>query len=305
MRCMPNSPRHLLSIRDLHPDDVTKILDRSAEFAVDRTAAPRGTGTVVGLMFFQASTRTRIGFNAATARLGGTAVEIDRTKHQAGMAAHESLEDTARVIGAYCDLLVIRHASVDAVTAMASVAPVPVICGGAGQRFHPTQVLLDLYAIRKHLGRLDSLRIGIAGDIRTSRTAHSLLRALAWYTPREVRLMAPRNRGPAVNALDDLSMQAVSQLAELDASELDVLYMAGMPPGTGEDRLADEIRESFYLTTNRMSTLPQNAIVLCALPRTGDIDPQVDSDPRAAYFQQSADGLFVRMSILEYILSSP
>ncbi len=302
----PAAPRkrdslgHLLSLGDLRRDEMIWILDRAAEFAGG--SRPSSSVAVIGLMFFQASTRTRIGFGAAAARLGGASVEIDHSKDQLGMAAPESLEDTIRVVGAYCDLLVLRHGSVEAVTAAARVSPVPLINAGSGQRYHPTQALIDLYAIRKHLGRLDGLRIGIAGDIRTSRTGHSLLRALAWCLPEEVRLMAPSDRGPDAEVLEGFPEGVVSRDAELELADLDLLYMAGMPPGVGEDCLSEATRDRFFLTVERMARLPETGIVLCALPRTGDVDPEVDSDPRAVYFEQSADGLFVRMAVLEHIL---
>lgn len=300
---MVRAPRHLLSLRDLNVEDVTQILDRASTFAAAGGGAVRSRPTVVGLLFFQPSTRTRIGFAAAAARLGGTTVELNQPKYQPGMSGPESLEDTVRAVGAYCDLLVIRHGSVETVEAALKVAPVAVICGGGGRLLHPTQALIDLYAIRKHLGRLDSLRIGLAGDLRSSRSAHSLLRALAWYRPKEVRLMAPSGREPDESGLEELPASVGSSCRpDLDATGLDVLYMAGMPPGTGEERLSDATLESFYLTPERLANMPAAGVVLCALPRTGDIDPQVDTDPRAVYFEQSANGLFVRMATLEHVL---
>ncbi len=296
-------PRHLLTLQDLDAVEVTRILDRAAVFASTDVEASLPCPTVIGLLFFQPSTRTRIGFAVAAARLGGTSVEIQETKYLPGMLEPESLEDTVRVVGDYCDVLVLRHDSVDAFQAALQVAPVPVICGGAGQRYHPTQTLVDLYAIRKHLGRLDSLRIGLVGDLHTSRSAHSLLRALAWYGPEEVRLMAPAGREPEGCVLEGLpaSVKCTSR-DQLDAKDLDVLYMAGMPPGTGEERFDDATLADFYLTPERLTELPESGVVLCALPRTGEIDPRVDSDSRAVYFEQSADGLFVRMAVLEHVL---
>ncbi|MCP4546718.1 MAG: hypothetical protein GY835_09675 [bacterium] len=297
-------PRHLLSLANLDAVDLTRILDRASVFASGDEIHGPASPAVVGLLFFQPSTRTRVGFAVAAARLGGTSVEAHETKYQPGMLEAESLEDTVRAVGAYCDLLVIRHGSIDALETALQVAPVPVVCGGGGQRFHPTQALIDLYAIRKHLGRPDALRIGIAGDLRTSRSAHSFLRALAWYCPAEVRLMAPAGRGPDDSVLEELPASVSrSRRDHLDATDLDVLYMAGAPPGTGAERLSDATLADFFLSPERLTGLSANGIVLCALPRTGDIDPRVDADPRAVYFEQSADGLFVRMAVLEHFLS--
>lgn len=296
-------PRHLLSLRDLGAEDVNRILERASALASTEAVPCRSRPPVVGLLFFQPSTRTRIGFAVAAARLGGTTVEIHETKYQQGMVRPESLEDTVRIVGAYCDLMVIRHDSVDTLGAALQVAPVPVICGGGGRRLHPTQALIDLHAIRKHLGSPDSLRIGLAGDLRASRSACSLLRGLAWYSPKEVRLMAPSGRGPEDSLLAELPASVDrTRRDHLDARDLDVLYMAGMPPGSGGDRFSEATLAGFNLTPERLAGFSARGVILCALPRTGDIDPRVDSDRRAVYFEQSADGLFVRMAVLEHVL---
>ena len=297
--------RHLLSIAALGPESSEAILQRAAELAEAGTEESASRNFTLGLLFFQPSTRTRIGFTIAATRLGGAAVVVEGTKHQAGMYAPESISDTARVLGGYCDALVMRHSDLEAVEEAANASPVPLICGGAGQLHHPTQTLIDLFAIRRRLGKLHSLRIGIAGDILTSRTGHSLLTALAWYSPTEVRLIAPPERGPRGRLLESFGPEVVTWRQERLAVEgLDVLYMAGMPPGVGPDRLPEEVCARFRLTAKITAKLPDRAIVLCALPRTGDIDPEVDVDPRAWYFRQSDDGLFVRMAVLEHVLGA-
>ena len=296
--------RCLVNLDDLGPQRVIDILDRAAYFESSDYRGTQFAQRNVCLCFFQPSTRTRVGFAAATGRLGGIPIMIDCVKHQQDMFAAESVEDTIRVIACYSDVLVMRHKSVDKVRRAASIARIPFVNGGSGHVFHPTQALIDLYAIRRHVGRLHTLRIGIAGDIATSRTGHSLLRALSWFTPAELRLMHPPSRGPSDDVLQRLPANVVTAGIELDPADLDVLYMAGSPPGEGESRLDEAVRSRFVLTEACMERLPKSGVVLCALPRTGDIRSSVDSDPRAMYFAQSAAGLFVRMAILEHMVTA-
>jgi aspartate carbamoyltransferase catalytic subunit len=297
-------PAHWLSIGDIGPATAAAVLDRASDLAKQTRFEPLGVGKVVGLFFFQPSTRTRIGFQVAAARLGAGSVLLEQTKYQPGMDGPESIPDTVRVGAGYCDVLVVRHGDFAELADAAGRAKVPVINGGGGQRHHPTQALIDLFAIRARLGRLDALRVGVAGDLATSRSAHSFLQALAWYAPSEVRLMGPQGREIAGSVVEALGPSCVTLRADFSAEDLDVLYMAGMPPGIGEKALDDGLRDRFRLTRRRMADLPQRGIALCALPRTGDIDPDVDDDPRSAYFQQSDWGLFVRMAILEQFMGA-
>ncbi len=301
---MTTLPRSLVSLDDVSPECLVEILDRAAYFEATDYRGLELSRRNVCLCFFQPSTRTRVGFAAATGRLGGTPITVECVKHQPGMAGPESVEDTIRAVARYSDLMVMRHENVDQLKKAARLAAVPFVNGGSGYWFHPTQTMIDLYTMRRHLGRMTGLRIGIVGDIATSRTAHSLLHALAWFAPTEVRLMHPPARGPQRDVSERLPAEVVTTRTELDPAGLDVLYVAGLPPGEGCSRLSDAVRTPFVLTTERMQRLPGHGVVLCALPRTGDIHPSVDADPRAVYFEQSGWGLFVRMAILESMIQT-
>ena len=291
-------PRVLFDVGDVGEEAIATLLARAAALA-SGSCPPRALdGKVVALCFAQPSTRTRVGFAAAAARLGGAAVDVAGPKFQDGMDGPESFADTARVLGDYCAIVVLRHSSAAAVREFADAAAVPVINGGAGRIAHPTQALIDLYAIHQRFGSAAGLRIGIAGDLITSRTGRSLFNLLLRVRPSEIRLMAPTGRH-----WDDVdgrvSAGIVARRDDCWLDGLDVLYVAGMPPGGGEEKLSSAVREDFYLDPARLAQLPPTSIVLCALPRTGDIDPSVDGDSRSQYFQQSANGLFVRMALLE------
>ena len=292
-------PRSLFDVDDLSDQAIRAILARAGELASGAETSRRYAGRTVGLLFSQPSTRTRVGFTAAVARLAGTVADVSGPKFQDGMDGPESIADTARVLDDYCDLLVIRHASESAVREFAHAAEVPVINGGAGRVAHPTQALIDLFAIHRSVGRLDALRVGIMGDLASSRTGRSLFKALVRFAPAEIRLMAPAGRHLPDETTASVGSVTVTRGQALALEGLDVLYVAGMPPGTGDAQLPVAVRERFYVTRARLSVMDPSAAVLCALPRTGDIDPDADGDPRSHYFRQSAEGLFVRMALME------
>lgn len=292
-------PRALFDVDDLSDQAVQAILARASELASGAETSRPYAGRTVGLFFSQPSTRTRVGFTAAVARLAGTVADVCGPKFQDGMDGPESIADTARVLDDYCDVLVIRHASESAVREFAHAAEVPVINGGAGRVAHPTQALIDLFAIQRSVGRLDALRVGIMGDLANSRTGRSLFKALVRFAPTEIRLLAPAGRQLPDETTASAGALEVTRGEALALQGLDVLYVAGMPPGTGDAHLPLAVRERFYVTRARLAAMNPSAAVLCALPRTGDIDPDADGDPRSHYFRQSAEGLFVRMALLE------
>ena len=158
-------PRHLFSIDDLGREGILAILDRAEKLHAEPPDPRRFAGRILGLLFLQPSTRTRFGFHAAMARLGGTAIELQETKLQPGMTRAESLADTVRCVSAYCDVIVLRHSSTATVEQAMAVSAVPVINGGSGTEHHPTQTLIDLFTIRRRLGRLDAAFFTMNGVI--------------------------------------------------------------------------------------------------------------------------------------------
>jgi aspartate carbamoyltransferase catalytic subunit len=295
--------RHLGSIDDLLTEQVIGVLDRAEELRAG--AAPRShVGKVLTLAFFQSSTRTRIGFACAGIRSGFGAVDLWADRYEASMSSAESLSDTIRVVSAYSDVMVLRHPSSDAWATATVAAQCPVINGGCGDGEHPTQALIDLFAIRRAVGKLEGLSVGIVGDIRGSRSAHSLMKGLARFAPREIRLMGPESRADLTIArywTAGMARDRVTVRHELFLCDLDVIYMAGLPQGTGADYLDAEVRGRFRLTSDRLTELPSRVWVFCPLPRVDEFAPDVDDDRRARYFEQSDHGTWVRMAILQLL----
>jgi aspartate carbamoyltransferase catalytic subunit len=238
------------------------------------------------------------------ARLGGTAIEVTETKVQPGMSQPESLVDMIHSISSWCDALVLRHPSADEFRAAVEASDAPVINGGSGCEHHPTQALLDLFAIRRRFGRLEDLRIGIVGDLGGSRAARSFVEALAHFALRELRLMSPPGRELPGSVLTGLEGARIEVRHELAPADLDVLYMAGLPERVGDARLGGVVRERFRLTRARAEALGRETLVLDPLPRIDEIEPAVDMLPAAGYFDQSRDALFVRCAVLERILGT-
>jgi len=238
------------------------------------------------------------------ARLGGTAIEVTETKVQPGMSWPESLVDTIRSTSGWCDALVLRHPSPEEFQTAVEASEVPVINGGSGCEHHPTQALLDLFAIRRRFGRLEDLRIGIAGNLGGSRAARSLVEALAHFPPRELRLMFPPGRELPGSVLAGFDGTRLDVRQDLAVEELDILYMAGLPEGAGDARLDEAIRRRFRLTRARAEALDPGALVLDPLPRIDEIEPEVDALPAAGYFAQSREALFVRCAVLERVLAA-
>jgi aspartate carbamoyltransferase catalytic subunit len=293
--------RHLGSIDDLMTDEVIAILDRAEEL---RTGAPPRShvGQVLTLAFFQSSTRTRIGFASAGIRLGFGAVDLWADRYEASMSSPESLSDTIRVVSAYSDVMVLRHSLADAWATAIAVARCPVINGGNGFGEHPTQALVDLFAIRRAMGRLEGLAVGIVGDVRGSRSAHSLLKGLARFGPQEIRLMGPESMVDSTAAdawAAGLPRGQVTVRHDLHLRDLEIVYVAGLPEGPGARRLDAAARARFALTRELLCDLPETVAVLCPLPRIDEIATEVDEDRRARYFDQSDDALWVRMAVLE------
>lgn len=292
--------RDLIAFDDLTTDEVVQILERSAELRAGAKPISAPFTTLLG--FFEASTRTRIGFVVATARLGGVPVDLDECRYGAGMSTAESLEDTIRCASGLVDVAVLRHASSTDHRRAVAAATCPVINAGNGAEEHPTQALIDLFAVRHGIARLEGLRIGLIGDLG-SRCAHSFVRAMGRFSPAELRLMHPEGRRLDDSWLEGLDRHKIEVVSKLRLDGLDIAYFAGLPEHGPDGRLGVAERKEWRLTPELLRSLPESGLVLCPLPRIDEIDPRVDEEPRCVYFQQSDNGLFVRMALLERLLA--
>jgi aspartate carbamoyltransferase catalytic subunit len=265
-------------------------------------------GRIMATIFYEPSTRTRLSFETAMLRMGGLVVGTENARDFSSAIKGETLEDTVRIVAGYADCMVLRHSEEGAAARAAEVSSVPVINAGDGPGEHPTQALLDLYTISSELGRLEHLHVVMAGDLANGRTVHSLAHLLSMYQGLRVTLVAPHRVRMRPQVVDHLRRSGATVLESEDLLEAvrdaDVVYQTRVQT----ERLsepwdkADQELQRFRITTEVMAALPAGAIVMHPLPRVGEIAPDVDADPRAAYFRQARNGVPVRMALLEMVL---
>jgi len=301
--------RHLTGPHALDRPLIEHFLERARGFELGtETGTGRLQGRLLATVFYEPSTRTRFSFGAAMHRLGGQVLSAENATRASSAAKGESLEDAIRVIGGYVDGIVLRHPEVGAADRAASVALVPVINAGDGPGHHPTQALLDLYTIKKELGRLDHLRVGLAGDLRNGRTVRSLALLLSRFSANELVLISPPalRMGADIVGLLEQAQQRAQETTDFGGAlaSLDVLYQTRIQAERFESpEEYERYRGVYIVTADVMRRLPEHAIVMHPLPRVGEIDPLVDADPRAAYFRQARNGLWVRMAVLDWAMA--
>jgi len=268
----------------------------------------RLNGRVMAALFYEPSTRTRLSFEAAMLRLGGSTMGTDNAREFSSTAKGETLEDTIRIVSGYADVIVLRHNEEGAAKRAAGVSTVPIINAGDGPGQHPTQALLDLYTIRQELGRIDGIRVAMVGDLANGRTVRSLTYLLSKFKDIKVWFVAPPQVAMREDLKDHLTENDVPwiETEDLDAvlPEVDVVYQTRIQKERFADPDAYLALKGIYRIDNRsLGLMRKYAIVMHPLPRVDEIAPEVDSDPRAAYFRQAHNGLHIRMALLNLLLA--
>jgi len=297
--------RDIVSIRDFSREEIDYVLDTTDVVEPMASTGSRDLDSkIMATLFFEPSTRTRLSFESAMYRLGGKCIGFAEPKI-ASVEKGENLADTIRVVENYADVLVIRHPLEGAARLAAEFSGVPVINAGTGAEEHPTQAMLDLYTIRKELGRLNGLSIALVGDLRYGRTVHSLAYALSLYDIR-LRLVSPSLLRMKKEVLEEVSQRVTVQESE-DLLEIipdvDVIYVTRIQKerfGSLEDY--EKVRGFYRLVANDLSRAKKEMIVMHPLPRIDEIAYDVDATPHAKYFKQVWYGLLVRMSLIGLVL---
>lgn len=305
--------RDLITMEDLSVEEIHALLDTAAQMAEaigfddpSTRQPPDQLDRIMATCFFEPSTRTRLSFESAMLRLGGSVVGFaDPTA--SSVAKGESVADTARVVSAYADIIVIRHPKMGAAKVAADAASVPVINAGDGAHAHPTQTLTDLFCIWRRHGRLDGLTVGLFGDLKYGRTVHSLGPMMARLGSRVICIAPEELAMPShyLEEIEHLSGEAPRQVSDVREvlDELDVLYVTRVQterfPNPEEAR---RVAGSYVVDAALMAQAPEGMIVMHPLPRIDEIHPEVDDDPRAAYFEQAAGGVPMRMALISHLL---
>lgn len=300
--------RHLIDPLDFSVEEIDSLLALAGDIAADRTKyAEVCHGKKLATLFYEPSTRTRLSFEAAMLNLGGSVLGF-ATADSSSATKGESIADTIRVISCYADICAMRHPKEGAPLRAARYSGIPVINAGDGGHQHPTQTLTDLMTIRRRKGRLGNLTIGLCGDLKFGRTVHSLIKSLARYEGARFLLISPEElRVPdyVINEIlrpNGIPFEEVTSLEE-SMPKLDILYMTRVQ----KERFFNEedyirLKDTYILTPAKMSLGKPDMAVLHPLPRVNEITLEVDDDPRAAYFEQAQNGVYVRMALIMTLL---
>ena len=301
--------RHLIDPLDFNLEETARLLDLAKDMQENPTkyqslCAHKKLAT----LFYEPSTRTRLSFEAAMLNLGGNILGFS-SADSSSAAKGESVADTIRVISAYADIAAIRHPKEGAPLRAAHYASIPIINAGDGGHQHPTQTLTDLLTIQQRMGRLDHLTIGLCGDLKFGRTVHSLIKSLSRYEGIRFVLISPAE----LRLPDYIISEAIApanapytETTNLDEvmPQLDILYMTRVQ----KERFFNEedyvrLKDSYILTAERLRKAKPSMAVLHPLPRVNEIALAVDDDPRAAYLEQAANGVYVRMALIAILLN--
>lgn len=305
--------RHIVEAQQFDRGTMSQIfaVAREMEQVVQHYGSNILNRRVMATLFYEPSTRTRLSFESAMRRLGGEVITTESAQEFSSAAKGETLEDTIRIVGGYADVIVLRHFESDASRRAAAVSPVPVISAGDGPGQHPTQALLDVYTIEREIGRLDGISIAFVGDLANGRTARSLCYLLTKFEAPRIYFVAPevvRMRGDIKDYLDrhGIRWQESADLAAV-AGQVDVIYQTRIQRERFGDRVEEyqQARGHYIVDRSILERMSGDAIVMHPLPRVDEIVPEVDEDPRAAYFRQAHNGLYVRMALLRMILARP
>jgi len=299
--------RDIVSIRDFSRVEVEHILETTRLMEpLTRQGSMMLQGRTLATLFFEPSTRTRMSFESAMHKLGGSCISIAEAR-TSSVEKGESLADTVRTVENYADLLVLRHPLDGSARMAAEMASVPVINAGSGAEEHPTQALLDLYTIQREIGKVDGLHIAFLGDLRYGRTVHSLAYALAMYNTK-ISFISPESLRVRSEVIDEVGQRAkVTECRELSEilPEVDVLYVTRIQ----KERIPDpeeyeKVKGIYRITMDTLRKAKSNMILMHPLPRIDEIAPEVDSTPNAKYFRQMWYGLVTRMALLALCLGA-
>ena len=300
--------RHMIDPLDFSVQEVENVLDLADSIAADPSRYREVCRyKKLATLFYEPSTRTRLSFEAAMLNLGGSVLGFS-SADSSSASKGESIADTIRVISCYADICAIRHRKEGAPLRASMYSRMPVINAGDGGHQHPTQTLTDLLTIRRRLGRLQDFTIGLCGDLKFGRTVHSLIKSLSRYSGIRFILISPEElRVPDYVIREVLDANAIpyEEVTSLEdvMPQLDILYMTRVQ----KERFFNEedyvrLKDTYILTEDKMKLAKEKMAVLHPLPRVNEITLPVDNDPRAAYFEQVQNGVYVRMALIMTLL---
>lgn len=307
---MATRPKHFVRSQQLNAELITSLFRDADLFRAHPTVCSGAlTGKVLATFFQEESTRTRLSFEAAMMRLGGSVISTANAQFSS-MAKGESLEDTIMVLSGYADGIVLRHSKTGAAKRAAAVSDVPIINAGDGKGQHPTQALLDVYTIQRELGRLEDFRIAFVGDLASGRTARSLCYLLGKFdSDIRITFISPENLRMRNDIKEYLTRHGVRFVEKTNLNhvlpKVDIVYMTRIQKERISPEDYEKARGKYVLNMENLGLVRPNARIMHPLPHVEEIDlpvKVVKSDPRIAYIRQAHNGMYVRMALLNHML---
>lgn len=298
---MDQTGRSLISLEGLDREDILWLLKQAQSFEANPNRKILD-GKIVATLFFEPSTRTRLSFETAVNRLGGRVIGFSDAATTSSSKG-ETLKDTIMMVSNYADLIIMRHYLEGAARYASEVSPVPIINAGDGANQHPSQTMLDLYSMLKTQGRLDDLNIYLVGDLKYGRTVHSMLTAMRFFNPTFHFISPNELRMPdeykEYCRIHGIKFEEHSRFDEETIAEADILYMTRVQRERFTDLMEYErVKDMFILKNDMLRNTKPNLKILHPLPRVNEIAQDVDENPKAYYFQQAKNGLFVREALI-------
>lgn len=300
--------RNLIDILDFTTEEIDALIDVACDI-IDHPENYKDAcrGKILGTLFFEPSTRTRLSFTSAMMSLGGSVLGFDSAGNSS-VSKGETVADTIRMVSAYADIIAMRHPKEGAPIVASRVSDVPVINAGDGGHYHPTQTLTDLITIKRKFGTFDGLTVGIVGDLKYGRTVHSLIAAMSRYKDVKFVLISPEElKLPEYVKEEFLKEGTYTETQDMEGaiSELDILYMTRIQQERFEDKSEYErLKDSYVLNAAKLACAKPTLSILHPLPRVNEIDVDVDDDERADYFIQAANGRYIRMALILMLLKT-
>jgi aspartate carbamoyltransferase catalytic subunit len=298
--------KHLIDILDFSTEEIDSLVAKANDIiAAPEKYADTCRGKILGTLFFEPSTRTRLSFTSAMMSLGGNVLGFSAAGNSS-VSKGETVADTVRMVSAYSDIIAMRHPKEGAPIVAAGVARVPIINAGDGGHFHPTQTLTDLLTINRKMGRFDKLTVGLCGDLKYGRTVHSLIAAMARYKDIKFIFISPEELKVPKYVIEELDGRCEfyeTESLEDAIPELDILYMTRIQAERFDNKDDYErLKDSYVLTRKKLDAAKADMAVMHPLPRVTEISTDVDEDPRAAYFDQAEFGRYIRMALILKLL---
>ena len=299
--------KHIIRSQDISRSDIEKLFTSAT--ALEKRRGTPLAGKVMAALFYEPSTRTRFSFESAMLRLGGGVITTENASEFSSAAKGETLEDSIKVINSYADVIVMRHYEKCASERAAAVSRVPVINAGDGPGQHPTQALLDLYTIRREIGRTDNLRVAMVGDLKNGRTIRSLSYLLGKYRDIHIVFVSPKALRVGDDIKDYLNKHKVTfeetEDMEKAIKDVDVVYQTRIQKERFKTlKDYNKYKGCYVISLKHTKMMKPKSIIMHPLPRVGEILPEVDTSPKAAYFKQAGYGLLIRMALLKAVLAS-